>query len=131
VAGSALGNAVGFGALTGGAVRYRVYGAAGVSAVQVARLTVLTGTSFALWLVLLGGLGLVFASPAIGAMLHLPVAMLHGGGLAVLAGGAMLVAWCRSDRAPLMFMGAEWPAGSALVVKTWPQHSHGLIGRSG
>jgi phosphatidylglycerol lysyltransferase len=36
VAGSALGNAVGFGALTGGAVRYRVYGAAGVSAVQVA-----------------------------------------------------------------------------------------------
>ena len=32
VAGSALGNAVGFGALTGGAVRYRVYGAAGISA---------------------------------------------------------------------------------------------------
>jgi len=28
--GSALGNAVGFGALTGGAVRYRIYGAAGL-----------------------------------------------------------------------------------------------------
>src|ERR1700758_4183772 len=35
VAGSALGNAVGFGALTGGAVRYRIYGAAGMSVGQV------------------------------------------------------------------------------------------------
>jgi phosphatidylglycerol lysyltransferase len=51
VAGSALGNAVGFGALTGGAVRYRVYGAAEISATRVARLSVLTGATFAFCLV--------------------------------------------------------------------------------
>ena len=58
VAGSALGNAVGFGALTGGAVRYRVYGAVGVSAAQVARLSALTGATFAFGLAVLSGLGL-------------------------------------------------------------------------
>ena len=26
------------------------------------------------------------------------------------------------------FMGAEWPAGSALAMETWPQRSRGLIG---
>ena len=50
-AGSALGNAVGFGALTGGAVRYRVFGAAGITAAQVARLTALTSTTFGLSLI--------------------------------------------------------------------------------
>ena len=36
--GSALGNAVGFGALTGGAVRYRAYGAVGVQPDQITRI---------------------------------------------------------------------------------------------
>ena len=46
--GSALGNATGFGALTGGAVRCRVYGAAGVTPAQVGRLTVFTSVTLAL-----------------------------------------------------------------------------------
>lgn len=101
VAGSALGNAVGFGALTGGAVRYRVYGAAGVSAVQVTRLSVLTSTSFAFGLVMLSGIGLAWASPAIGVMLHLPLVTLRACGLTVLACGTMLAAWCRPGRSPI------------------------------
>lgn len=40
IAGSALGNATGFGALTGGAVRARVYGVAGVTPAQIGRMTV-------------------------------------------------------------------------------------------
>ena len=42
IAGSALGNATGFGALTGGAVRARVYGVSGVTPAQIGRMTVFT-----------------------------------------------------------------------------------------
>jgi phosphatidylglycerol lysyltransferase len=100
LAGSALGNAVGFGALTGGAVRYRVYGVAGAGAAQVARLTVLTGATFALGLVVLSGLGLVCAAPSIGRMFGVPDAPSFAGGLAVLACCAALIAWSRPGRPP-------------------------------
>jgi len=101
IAGSALGNAVGFGVLTGGAVRYRVYRVAGVSAGQVARLSVLTSATFALGLVLLSGLFLVCASPSIGHMLGMSPAPPFACGLAVLAGGAALLGWSRPGRPPL------------------------------
>jgi len=101
IAGSALGNAVGFGALTGGAVRYRVYGVAGVSAGQVAQLSVLTAATFALGLVVMSALGLVCAAPAIAHPLHVPALALRGGGLAVLAASAALIAWARPGRPKL------------------------------
>ena len=47
----------GFGALTGGAVRCRVYGSAGVTPVQVGRMTVFTGATLAVALVLMTALG--------------------------------------------------------------------------
>lgn len=99
IAGSALGNAVGFGALTGGAVRYRVFGAGGISAVQVARLTALTSITFGLGLVVWSGLGLVVAASTIGRMLDLTPALLSGIGWLVLAGTAALLMWCRDDGA--------------------------------
>jgi phosphatidylglycerol lysyltransferase len=46
-AGSALGNATGFGALTGGAVRARVYAVADVTPAQIGRMTVFTSVSLA------------------------------------------------------------------------------------
>jgi phosphatidylglycerol lysyltransferase len=101
VAGSALGNAVGFGALTGGAVRYRVYGPAGISATQVARLSVLTGATFAFSLVVLSGLGFAYAAPAISSALGMSAVVVRGCGLIVLAGTAMLIGWCRPEREPL------------------------------
>jgi phosphatidylglycerol lysyltransferase len=101
VAGSALGNAVGFGVLTGGAVRYRVYGVAGINAVQVARLSVLTGAAFAFGLAVLSGLGLTYAAAAISTALGTSAVVVRGCGLALLAGGAMLIAWCHPNRTPL------------------------------
>src|SRR5215475_2086284 len=75
-AGSALGNALGFGALTGGAVRLRLFGAAGVGAVQVTRLTAVTSTTFMLGLLVLSGLGLVCSASSIAMMLHVHPASL-------------------------------------------------------
>jgi phosphatidylglycerol lysyltransferase len=124
VAGSALGNAVGFGALTGGAVRYRVYGAAGVSAGQVARLMVLTGSTFALGLVVMCALGLVCAASSVGRTLHVPSMPLLGGGAVVLAGCAALVAWSRPGRKPLRIgpVSLDMPDRGALLVQL------GLVG---
>ena len=93
IAGSALGNAAGFGALTGGAVRCRIFGAAGMQAAQVARMTVVTAGTFALGLVALSGLGAVTAAPAVAAVLGIsPRDVLAGGALALAACGA-IVAW--------------------------------------
>lgn len=100
VAGSALGNAIGLGALTGGAVRYRVYGAQGIGPAAVARVTVLTAATFGLALVAWGGLGLLLAAGPLAGLSGLSALALRGLGLAGLAAtGAVLalggrgVAW--------------------------------------
>ena len=105
VAGSALGNAVGFGALTGGAVRYRVYGAAGISATQVARLSVLTGATFAFSLIVWSGLGFAYAAPAISTALGMSAVAVRGCGL------AMAGRWSDVDRLVPPGPGAD-PAGA-------------------
>ncbi len=119
VAGSALGNAVGFGVLTGGAVRYRVYGTAGVGAAQVARLTVLTGFTFGFGLVAWSALGLACAAPAIGRMLEVSALPLLIGGLVVLASCAALVAWSRPEQRLVRFgrFSVDIPGRGALLAQ--------------
>jgi phosphatidylglycerol lysyltransferase len=92
VAGSALGNAVGLGALTGGAVRYRVYGAAGITPGAVARVTVLTAATFGLALVAWGGLGLLLAAGPMAALSGVSVLALRGLGVAGLLATAAVLA---------------------------------------
>ena len=50
---------------------------------------------------MLSGLGLTYAAPAISTALGMSAIAVRGCGLAVLAGGAMLIAWCRPGRAPI------------------------------
>lgn len=92
-AGSALGNAVGFGALTGGAVRLRVFGAAGVGAAQIARLTALTSTTFGLAVLIFGCLGLVAAPGPVATMLDVGATPLRASGVAGLVVTAVLLVW--------------------------------------
>ncbi|HUN94031.1 MAG TPA: hypothetical protein VMU33_18415, partial [Burkholderiaceae bacterium] len=54
--GTSLGNAVGFGSLTGGAVRYRIYGAVGIKPNDIARLMLFLALGFGLGLAGFGGL---------------------------------------------------------------------------
>lgn len=90
--GSALGNVTGFGALTGGAVRCRVYGAADVTPTQVGRLSIFTGVTLALSLAFMAALGTVASAGTLAGMLHLsPVALRAIGAALLIAFAAMLL----------------------------------------
>ncbi|WP_322055034.1 bifunctional lysylphosphatidylglycerol flippase/synthetase MprF [Paraburkholderia bannensis] len=93
IAGSALGNVTGFGALTGGAVRCRVYGPAGVTAAQIGRMTVFTSVTLAIALALMAALGMVASADTLAGLLHLtPDALRWIGGSVLALGAAMIVA---------------------------------------
>lgn len=100
-AGSALGNATGFGALTGGAVRARVYGIASVTPAQIGRMTVFTSVSLALALVLMTALGMVCAAGPLASMLHLAPLTLGWSGAALLTALGLAAAACGSETRPI------------------------------
>ncbi len=91
--GSAMGNALGFGTLTGGAVRYRILGAAGARKGQVARLMLLTGAAFILGLVLFGGLSVLLTAPMLHRAARLPVVLLRGSGALAVAVALGIIAF--------------------------------------
>lgn len=96
-AGSALGNATGFGALTGGAVRARVYGVANITPAQIGRMTVFTSVSLALALVLMTALGMVCVGGRLAPMLHLSPATVRWAGALLLVALGLLCAACRVE----------------------------------
>lgn len=80
-----IGHAVGFGALSGGAVRYRFYAAAGLSAFSIGKVVILSVFPFAMGLGLLCGLAFVFRRAEAAGLLALdPLAI-------ALLGAALLV----------------------------------------
>ncbi|MDP3856429.1 MAG: bifunctional lysylphosphatidylglycerol flippase/synthetase MprF [Stagnimonas sp.] len=93
-AGYALGNTVGFGMLTGGAVRMRVYGAAGLEPAQVARLMAFIAAGFGLGISCIGALGLLWGAGAAEALLPLAPTTLRGLALLVLLGIVALIGFC-------------------------------------
>lgn len=74
--GTALGNAAGFGTLTGAAVRYRIYGAVGVRPEDIARLLLFIAAGYALGLTGFGGLAALFEAEAVSHLLGWPTPLL-------------------------------------------------------
>lgn len=70
----AFSNNLGFGMLTGGSVRYRLYGSWGLQSLDVARITVFCSLTFTLGLFVFGAVVFLFSPLAIPAGLHLPFA---------------------------------------------------------
>ena len=66
-----IGHAVGFGAFSGGAIRYRIYSAAGFSAADVGKLILLSVMPFASGLGLLAGVSMLAATEGAAEALHL------------------------------------------------------------
>jgi len=81
-----VGHAIGFGALSGGAIRYRSYSAAGLSTFDVGRVVVLSALPYAAGLGVLCALALLLDAPGAARLLGIGVRT------AVLAGAALLLA---------------------------------------
>ena len=82
--GSALGNAVGFKALTADAVRDRVYNMVGVRPEQTARVTLFVNVAFGVGLASFTALSLILAGNAMGRLLPVSIASIRCAGAAVL-----------------------------------------------
>src|SRR5437588_4308462 len=67
--GFAIGNSVGLGAFSGGAVRYRLYTAAGLSPGQIARVILFISVAFGVGLATVAALGLVLHAGEVGGLL--------------------------------------------------------------
>ncbi|MPT22142.1 MAG: UPF0104 family protein [Starkeya sp.] len=88
-----IGHNIGFSAFTGGTVRYRIYSAHGLGAVDVAKLCFITGLTFWLGNIAILGLGVSVEPWAASAVDHLPPWINRLIGLALLAGLAAYVTW--------------------------------------
>lgn len=94
----ALGNTVGLGPLTGGAVRMRLYAAAGVAPPLIAQAVVFNATAFALGMTAFGAVGLVWAAGDLSAQLRVPAFVLRALGIAALLGLAAFLLLCSRRR---------------------------------
>ena len=94
----ALGNTVGLGVLTGGAVRLRLYTAAGVEATQVAQAIAFNAGAFGLGMATFGAIGLLWGSPQVESLAHVPGWLLRAVAGAVLLGIAGFIALCALRR---------------------------------
>jgi len=88
-----IGHNVGFSALSGGAVRYRVYSLHGLTVLDVAKICVIAGLTFWLGNIAFLGLGLVIEPEAATAIDKLPNGINRAIGAAALIGLALYVLW--------------------------------------
>jgi glycosyltransferase 2 family protein len=89
----AIGHNVGASAFTGGAVRYRIYSAHGLSAIEVAKVCFIAGLTFWLGNATVLGLGVAIAPQAASAIDQLPPLANRVFAFAILAVLATYVAW--------------------------------------
>lgn len=99
----ALTNTIGLGVFTGGAVRMRLYGAAGVEAGQISRAIAFNAIAFGLGIGTVGALGLLWDAPVLASLLHVPAWLLSACAWAALIAIAALLVWCRDGHERRLF----------------------------
>jgi phosphatidylglycerol lysyltransferase len=117
--GYALGNFIGFGALSGGAVRYRIYRAAGVSQGKIARITIYIATAFGIGAVVTIGFGLVFRAHEIAQLYGIPHETLRLVAALLLAAAAAVLIGCALGRQSFRLgpVTIELPSSSLVLVQ--------------
>ena len=98
-----VGHNVGASVFTGGAVRYRIYSAWGISAIEVAKICFVAGLTFWLGNATVLGLGIAYAPQAASAIDQLPAWFNRGAAILILVILALYVAWVwqqAADRRP-------------------------------
>lgn len=99
----ALGNSIGLGVLTGGAVRMRLYAAAGVEHSKVAALIAFNASAFFLGMVTFGAAGLLWGAGDVAAVAHLPAWLLRLIAAATLIGVTGFIVLCGFKRSVSIF----------------------------
>ena len=94
----ALGNTVGLGVLTGGAVRMRLYTAAGVDAGRVAQAAAFNAGAFVIGMTAFGAAGLLWGAPDVAGLLQVPSWLLRAVALLLLLAVAALIAAAARSR---------------------------------
>ncbi len=99
----AVANTIGLGVFTGGAIRMRMYGEAGVRPGQITRAIAFNALAFGLGIAVVGAAGLLRDAPVLADMTHLPAWGLRAIGVAVLAATVALLFACRDNRQRRIF----------------------------
>ncbi|GEO86362.1 MULTISPECIES: bifunctional lysylphosphatidylglycerol flippase/synthetase MprF [Alphaproteobacteria] len=86
----AVGNVAGFGALSGGAIRYRAYSRAGLAPDEIGRIIAFVTLSFSLGLTIITSVALIPMSPEIGPLIGIDPVWLRAVAMLILAGLAAL-----------------------------------------
>ncbi|WP_236045216.1 MULTISPECIES: bifunctional lysylphosphatidylglycerol flippase/synthetase MprF [Pseudooceanicola] len=103
--GYAIGNTVGVGPVTGGAVRYRVYSALGLSAQDIAGISVFGSVAFGLGATMIGVGALAWHPHALGSLLALPGSTIRIAALALLAACFIVLAFVSTRRSEFRVRG--------------------------
>ena len=98
--GFAVGNCIGLGAFSGGAVRYRLYTAAGLSPGQIARAILFISIAFGVGLGAIAALGLILHAREVSGLLGASLAPLRAGAATVLALAIGFMVFCALRRTP-------------------------------
>ena len=89
----AFSQALGFGTITGGAIRYRLYSALGVPSLEIAQVTVLSTLTFLLGISALAGVALLTQAYALARILSVQPALVQWLGGAILLAVAVYLGW--------------------------------------
>ncbi len=115
--GYAIGNAMGFGAFSGGAVRYRIYTAAGLSPGQIARLIGFISVAIGVGLAAISALGLVICADRVGGMLGTSPEPLFAAAALLLVLAMVFLIFCATRRRKLVIGPIDIePPGPALIL---------------
>lgn len=110
---------IGLSLLTGGTIRYRIYSAEGLSAVEIATVTSLCAMTFAIGASLLTGFALLLEPDQVLSLIPLPNDLLRAIGLAVLVAIAAYVGWTARRKAPFRFR--QWEIAPPPLTLTLRQ----------
>ncbi len=112
----AISHNTGFGALTGGAIRFRIYSAEGLSAGEVAMVVVFCGITFWLGSALLVGLSFLYYPERTAEVLSIPLVIIQGLSIGLLVGIGVYLTWTKLRRTPLDVMGFLFPLPSPGIT---------------
>jgi phosphatidylglycerol lysyltransferase len=122
---SSIGHTLGFSAFTGGAIRFRLYASAGVTAVEVAAIAAFASLAIAIGLATLAGISLVLSPAQSAAVMHLGHDLTFLVGALLLAAVAAYALWSALSRDVIEIRGWRLrPPGPKIGL---PQVALGVI----